>query len=286
MASPDPKAPEKIALYTFYNSAFENLKDRFLSTIQDDYDIHCMRCDFDTGGQPIDKAVEMFIARGNIINQAISENIGKTIILADIDIQFFGKTEPIVRKAAETNRMTFQKGEPSSNRSKNMGFIALRCDEQVLGFWKDVLEEIKASERWEEVIVNEMLEKRKDIEYGLFPDEIWTPLIPTRPEGIVLHHAICAGVTERDKLRQMNRVSKAIEEGTFGSFVVRPAYDTLPALLRYVNMQRKAKGAKVAFTKTLPQVLYEFYIDRNIGKIGAMIRKVSPRLYEKLKPNA
>lgn len=277
---------EKIELYTFYNEAFKKLKDRFMATIKDDYVIHCIRSDFSTGGQPIDKAVDMFIARGNIICDAIKKNFGKIIVLADIDIQFFAPTEPYVRKAMETHRMVFQRGEPSTNRTKNMGFIALRCDEQILGFWQDVLAEIKASERWEEIIVNEMLEKRKDIDYGIFPDEIWTPMLPSRPKDIVLHHAICAGTTEKDKLRQMDYVVKSISNGTFDKLTIKPAYDSFMSLMGYVNIQRKTKGAKVAYMQILPRVLYNLYIDRNLGRLGVLIHKVSPRLYAKLKPNA
>lgn len=287
MSEYTPMTDAKIPLYTFYNAAFERLKDRFLATIKDDYDIHCIRCDFDTGGQPIDKAVDMFIARGKIIRDAIRENLGGIIILADIDIQFFRPTEPIVRKALESHRMVFQKGDvEKANRSKNMGFIALRCDEKILAFWSEVLEEIRRTERWEEIIVNEMLEKESAPDFGLFPDQIWTPMLIARPEDIALHHAINSGPGEKGKIEQMDRVVDALKHGTFGSFSIPQARDSFMSLMRHVNMQRKSKGARVAFCMTLPSTLYSYFIDRNIGRVGIFIRKASPRLYAKLKPYA
>lgn len=274
---------EKIKLYTFYNSHFNVLKDRFLRTIKDDYDVQCILCDFAANKEPISQAKEMFISRGTIICNAIRDNFGKIIIVSDIDIQFFRPTEPVVRDMLQSYDMVFQRGEDFALRSKNMGFIGINCHAKTLAFWEQVLQIIKDTGRWEEIIVNELLATTTDVTYGVFPDTIWTPMLHSRPTDIILHHAIVAGITPQRKLKQMEQVTKALERGTFTEFKIKTVGDTLLSQLHTVNRKRTEVGNLQALGVLLPRVLYNHFIDKNIGRVGLFIKKLSPTLYAKLK---
>lgn len=288
------KRTKPIALYTFYNEDFMQLKDRFLSTLQDDYEIHCIRSDFDTGGKPIDKAVDMFIARGEIICKAIRDNIphyGSSeegiIILSDIDIQFFRPTEATVREALKHFDMAFQKDDDEGN-GKNMGFIALHCNERTLKFWQNVLEEIRTTGNWEQAIVNDFIhsddmEKNLSLNCGTFPDAIWNPILTSRPHDIILHHAVYAGVGQTGKLRQMNMVMKAIARGRFGSLKIKKQGNSLLSELRHARAEAKTKGAYAVATTMIPGILYRHLIDKNLGRSGQLIKKLSPKAYSLLK---
>lgn len=276
------QSQEKIKLFTFYNSHFNILKDRFLRTLQDDYEVHCVLGDFEANHQPISHAVDMFIARSNMICDAIKNNMGKIIIVSDVDIQFFRKSESTIRESLKGYDMAFQKGD--NYRARNMGFIGIHCNPNTLAFFEAVREEIRKTGRWEEVIVNEFLDKDMGVTHTIFPETIWTPILSSRPADIILHHAIAAGVSPKSKLKQMIQIERMLTDGTFAKFKTKIPGNSFLSQLHHVNKQRKEKGAYTAFVKILPKVLYGYIIDRNLGKIGAYMKKKSPRLYNALKP--
>lgn len=273
---------EKIKLFTFYNSHFNILKDRFLSTLQDDYEVHCVLGDFEANHQPISHAVDMFIARSNMICDAIKNNMGKIIIVSDIDIQFFRKSESTVRESLKEYDMAFQKGDV--HRPRNMGFIGINCSPQTLAFFEAVREEIRKTGRWEEIIINEFLDTNMGVTHTIFPETIWTPVLSSRPSDIILHHAIAAGVSPKSKLKQMIQVERMLAAGTFSQFNSKKLGNSLLSQLHHVHKQRKEKGVYVAFFQILPKVLYGHFIDKNLGKIGSYMKKKNPKLYNALKP--
>ena len=82
----------------------------------------------------------MFFKVDTII-KGITQNLGDEALFihSDIDIQFFGPIEDILKKSAEECDMVFQKGA----RSINNGFFVCRANQKSLAFWKDVKEFMK-----------------------------------------------------------------------------------------------------------------------------------------------
>lgn len=273
---------EKIQLFTFYNSHFNVLKDRFLETLQDTYEVTCVLGDFEANKQPVSHAVDMFIARSNMMCDAIEHNMGKIIVVSDIDIQFFRPSEPTVRASLEGVDMVFQKGDHL--RPRNMGFIGIQCNERTLAFWKLVRERIRQTGRWEEIIVNELLDEDTTVSHAIFPETIWTPIMASRPTDIILHHAIAAGVSPKSKLKQMKKISAMLDRGTFHLFKIKVPGNSLVSQLHYAKKQYKEKGLGPVVFKIVPGILYGHLIDKNLGRIGTYLKKKNPKLYARLKP--
>ncbi|PKN50697.1 MAG: hypothetical protein CVU55_15865 [Deltaproteobacteria bacterium HGW-Deltaproteobacteria-13] len=168
----------------------------------------------------------------NIIHQKIDTLINEifpleehnySFILSDIDIQFFKPCDTTVRSYLERYDIVFQR-ENSHTAEVNTGFVAMRMTPDVINFWRRIELELKDaldSSQFvnEQSIANSLLVKTPQLNWGIFPDEIWAwsnhRLFPAHLPGICLHHANCTeprgNKTSLDlKIEQLDFVNKLV----------------------------------------------------------------------------
>ena len=110
----------------------------------------------------------------NVI-QKIKENMGDTIIISDIDIQFFQPVIPAVKEALESCDMAFQKEYESSG--VNIGFFGLRCNETTLSFWEEIQDMVTHQKVWDQKAVNLLLyHHHYPVRWGRLSSQFWIGL--------------------------------------------------------------------------------------------------------------
>lgn len=199
-------------LYYFSDSKFEIMKKQFESSIKDSFEKKHIVVPDDVSQDTTGGGLKMWKFRIDVIIDAIKEgNANDIIIISDIDILFYKKAEPLITQMFSENHETeiiFQK--EASNGGINVGFIAMKCNNNVLNFWINVHNNLIEHEIWEQQIVNDLIYKlRYPIKWQLFPHSIWTWSQGFLNKDIILHHANCAKYI-RDKFNQMNKVSQFI----------------------------------------------------------------------------
>ena len=202
---------EKIKLYSIYTDEAAVLKDIFLTTLQDDWELHISHWgkavqDGDWGTPSFAKLVKKKIA---YIIETIKENTGDIIIWSDIDIQFFGKCTDAILKSMPGNDIVFQ-SERWPAKEINAGFMVIRCNDKTILFFKTVLDfEIENLKFFEQSAINTILKEQKvDLDWDVFPKQIWAPSHGGMPPAdILLHHANCTEprVINGKKLGSMER---------------------------------------------------------------------------------
>ena len=197
-------------LYSWCTPDFEILRDSFVATLCDDYQVICPVITMPEPSDPTSaggghhynaKKTELLIA-------AIEENLGDPILFTDIDLQFFRPTAEIVASMLGANDIVFQR-EFFEGKERlhniNLGFTALHCNERTLAFHRAVLNAVERG-NWDQRIVNEMLyEGDADLTWDLFPPDIWTLHCHyLHADTVVLHHPVVSDFDE--KLKNMIEV--------------------------------------------------------------------------------
>ena len=90
--------------------------------------------------------------------------------------------------------MVFQSEKWPPTGEVNTGFIAIRCNEASLLFWKEVSEHsVVGLEHGDQSIVNGLLSKKythPNLRTDVFPNRFWAPSQGTQiPNDIIMHHA-------------------------------------------------------------------------------------------------
>jgi len=215
---------KKIKLYSIYTDEAAALKDIFLDTLQDDWELHISH--WGKAGQDGDWGTPAFVElvkkKVAYIIETIKENTDDIIIWSDIDIQFFGKCSDTILKSLSGNDIVFQ-AERWPAKEINAGFMAIRCNEKTLLFFETVLNfEIEKLRFFEQTAINKILkEQTVDLDWDVLPNQIWAPShggFP--PSDILLHHANCTepriingkrmGSIER-KIMQFKGIRKHLE---------------------------------------------------------------------------
>lgn len=144
-------------------------------------------------------------------------------------MQFFKPCAPIISDYLERYDLVFQREEPHTAKV-NTGFVAMRATSKVINFWRQIECELKNSldsPRFvnEQSLANALLATSPQLNWGIFPDEIWAwsnhrffPTIAHLP-GIYLHHANCTeprgNRTSLDlKIEQLDLVNKKVRSRT------------------------------------------------------------------------
>ncbi len=198
------------------NQENQVFKDWFLKTIKDDFELFIDEIQMGHGDFRSKNFNAFCLRRFEILRDAIKENQGDIIISADLDIQFFDKTEPIVRSSLKNKDIVFQMGTPL-----NIGFMGIICNEKTYKMFSDMCDSdwnnFGGDQGW---IIDAMETNRYNLKWGTFPNVIWTPKFEKFPPvGIVLHHAIQtgeAGAFDKDKriiikLEQLKRIRAFVE---------------------------------------------------------------------------
>jgi len=182
-------------LFTVYSPTFEVIKQIFLSSMQDDYDVH-MTCleDIQEVGFILDAAHQQsMMTRHRIALDAINQNMGEIVLVTDLDLLFFGKTQPMVEEAMQGRDMAVQLNG-SGLMDACLGFTAIRCNEVTRVFWETFIDryidQLQDNPRaFDQDLFNTMLQE-SDLRWGFFPSQVyhtqhgWPP-----PEDLLVYHA-------------------------------------------------------------------------------------------------
>ena len=194
-------------LYTFANAAYEPLRQRFTSSLQDDYEIVVVDATFKKCEGV--HSQDTWRCKTQMIIDAIKENMGNRIIVCDIDIQFFRPTLPLIESCPDVDFLC--QFEPADTLC--IGFMVIKCNDRTVDFFTEVLRMVNAGE-WDQKIINEMLKTDKRLEWAWLPEEIWgwNPH-QQPPEKVACHHATFA-LTLEDKLQQMDKILQVVQSRT------------------------------------------------------------------------
>lgn len=151
-------------IYYFYNKSFVDVKNYFVDSMKDNFELCPINLDekFNIGhwslGGRDDEKIALWIFKTEQIIKAIEENFSEEniIIFSDTDIQFFRPIIPTIEKHMIGNDMAFQR-EFQNSVNVNIGFMSIRCNQNSLSFWQNVLNMISHTACWDQVIVNSIL---------------------------------------------------------------------------------------------------------------------------------
>lgn len=164
----------------------------------------------------------------NIINAVEStielskQGYSDIFIYADIDIQFFQRTQNLILKYMQNQDMVFQRDTPKGAICS--GFFACRASKKTLAFWNGVKQRMMKKGCSDQPAVNTLLRVKNpyNISWDYLPKEFfgggtisgkyWTPgkrlAVPYR---IVLHHANWTTGIE-NKIKQLKYVRKIVNQ--------------------------------------------------------------------------
>ena len=202
-------------LYTFANDAYKPMLVRFMSSLKDNYEVIVKTPTFAKTEGVFSK--DCWIAKTEMIVDAIKNNIGNKIIVCDVDIQFFRSTLPLIEACPDVDFLAQQEREILC-----IGFMVIKCNEKTLQFFNEVLERCKAGE-WDQKVINEKIRQENKLTWAFLPPEIWgwTPE-GVIPANIAAHHATFAFNLE-DKLKQMEKLANIVKldkiEDEGGSYI-------------------------------------------------------------------
>jgi len=220
---------EKLKLYIFYTPSHEEMvRDWFLPSVQkyDDYDIIIERYDQEC-------STATFMQEGwnktmhhkvDLIIRAIQENWNKVFVHADIDIQFFGPTQRIIKELMQGKDMLIQKDNPWGGLCA--GFFACRGNQKTLILWQEIKRRLSYSsgKNDQDLLMDFVLRRNPyNIQWGYLPTHqfwgagtfkgtVWKPGIELNiPAEILMHHANYTVGTE-NKIAQLCYVKEVITE--------------------------------------------------------------------------
>jgi hypothetical protein len=223
-AKPEGRGLKLFAVYTREHAV---LKDEwFLKTLRDPFDLHIR--DFGSSG-PAQAAfgsaawLKAIRRRCAYFRDVIAQHQGETVLLCDLDIQFFGRCLPYVERAMEGRDIVFQSESWPFGGDVNLGFVCVRCNPRTLALYDaTAATDFEALPIADQTALNRLLAADGGrVGWGTFDNRIWARSqgsVP--PYGILLHHANCAGtVAEKvDQLTEMRRVVAARQSSPYQIF--------------------------------------------------------------------
>lgn len=218
----------KIKLFAVYNKDQEKLKDIFIRSIKDDWEVNIVKVNMLPGELRSLEFNSIERKKQEMVVEQIKENYGELLIVSDVDIQFFNKCTPIILKSLGDKDILFQAArvhpaEWKSGDEVNIGFMVMVCNEKNLK-----LIEATIKRDWSQynntgqATVNALLKEKAiiDLKYGVLPEQFWLPkwykIDP--PRDIVMHHAIQTGekgCNDKNlrielKIAQMKKIKKYV----------------------------------------------------------------------------
>ena len=214
---------KKLKLYSIYTKETRALKDIFIRSIQDDWELNigCINeVDVDGNfgtlefGQLMRKRIEY-------LTTIIKENWNDIIIWSDIDIQFFRGCSRLLMDTIDEYDLVFQ-SEHWPSKEINAGFIVIRCNQKTFLFFKSVLQfKLESLKYFDQSAMNQILSKNTlNLKWDILPPQFWAMSHDTLPpKNIVLHHANCTNPIVKDgkkigsiaqKLEQFKKVRKYV----------------------------------------------------------------------------
>lgn len=198
-------------LFYFSDASFLDMKVRFEKSMKDDFEknyvfIRKVNLDRSKPGGGID----IWKFRTELILKAIEENLGRIILVSDIDIVFYKPVIPIVMDSMQGKDICFQR--ETRDDGINVGFISMLCNETTLQFWKQVYLNIRIGDRWEQEVVNTLIyNEAYPISWGLFPSTVWCWSQGNPTPELALHHANCVAKKD-EKFAQMEYIRALMDK--------------------------------------------------------------------------
>lgn len=195
-------------IYYFSDEKYLDMKDFFVKSMKDPWE-HKFT---DLGIINVDKTKpgsgeNIWKFKTKMVLSAIKKNNNDIIVVSDIDIVFFKPVIPLINELMKDKEILFQ-GEYKDS-GINIGFVAIKCNDNTYNFWNTVLKRINSDKIWDQKIVNELIYKENyPIKWGLFPPTIAARSHKGELKGIHLFHANVAGDKEK-KFFLLNRAIKA-----------------------------------------------------------------------------
>lgn len=195
-------AKNKIKLYSIYTEETVELKDIFMRSLQDDWEVNLVYWgkageDGNWGTKSFGKLMRRKI---EFLIDNVEKNWGDVIIFSDIDIQFFGECNRLIEVAIQNNDVLFQ-SEYWPGKNINAGFIVTSCNHRALNFFKSVAGlKLEGLKFFEQSAMNELLKNDSiDLRWDVLPSQFWARSQGDKPPlDIVLHHANCTIPSVKD----------------------------------------------------------------------------------------
>ena len=220
---------KKMKLYAMYTQTHEHmLNNWFLPSLKatDNYDIvlekHDQKCV--TGKFGEDGWFETMAHKVDIVIRGIKENWNDVFVHADVDIQFFGPTQDLIKKLMCDKDMLFQLDTPYGMPCA--GFFACRGNEKTLRLWQKIRDTLldKDNKKNDQLLLYDFLMpvNRFAVRWGYLPTTafigggtftglMWQPGIPLKvPTDTRMHHAN-SNVGLDQKVQQLSYVRQVME---------------------------------------------------------------------------
>jgi len=220
------KQQKKMAVYVIYTSSHEQMfVESFLPSIQafDDYEIVIDKFEQECPSGVYMKQgwVGTMRHKVDLIIRAIKENWGDIFIYADVDIQFFGITQQLLRELMIGKDLLVQKDNPGGEMCA--GFFVCRGNERTLNLWQAIKSRLSPSVS-DQPNLNRLVRFSNPykviwgylpVEHfcgaGTFNGEVWKPGQSFKiPKTILMHHANYTKGIE-NKLLQLLYVRETVE---------------------------------------------------------------------------
>ena len=211
-----------IRLIAFFTESHRGLAERFKDSFLDQ-DVPLELIPFPTigggnGNFQSESWRNTVIGKQRIVAEWIREHPGSILVSADVDIQFFRPIRPVIESVMGSGKVdiAFQAEHAGPNSSYNAGFIAMRCNPQVLAVFEalcafDLHSYVLPEQDW----FNRHL-KEFNVVTALLPQTIWawSQGLDHLSGDVVLHHANCTfgNSTVKTKFEQLDFVRARVLE--------------------------------------------------------------------------
>jgi len=215
-------------LHYMYDESFSDLKDIFLSSLKDDFQLNPIKIPtpiFEDGCKPYKKfggGFETWKYKISNIIRIIDEcDENELFIFSDVDIVFYQSTKNIINKLSIDAdilflREFFEDVRPDIQIGNiNIGFMAIRSTPEVRRFFFDVYETMISTNVMEQYVINDILYNKHDykLTWKLFPPTFCSSSVGIENinKDIILYHANCS-VGKDQKVEYINKVNSIVQD--------------------------------------------------------------------------
>jgi hypothetical protein len=188
---------KRIPIYAVITPSHRVLYEKFFlpSLNQDHFELHALDLEQEGKGEFLaDDFKQCILFKVEQIIASIKRHEQEIIVWSDVDIQFFGLTATKMRAPFKNDKLLFAVQRLARGRNDVCGgFYALKCNEQTLRFFEEVLNTtIHETNGNEQDALNLLLQKEGAPEWEFLGPEfyarthgVWVP------RNSVIHHATC-----------------------------------------------------------------------------------------------
>lgn len=215
-------------LYYMYDESFSDLKDSFLLSLKDDFQLNPIKIPtpiFEDNCEPYKKfggGFETWKYKISNIIRIIDEcDENELFIFSDIDIVFYQSTKNIINKLSINTdilflREFFEDVRPDIQIGNiNIGFMAIRSTSEVRRFFCDVYETMISTNVMEQYVINDILYNKHDykLTWKLFPPTFCSSSVGFENinKDIILYHANCTPCKDQ-KVEYINKVNSIVQD--------------------------------------------------------------------------